>query len=130
EAREAGRRARARPRAAHLAKLAASRAELLDDDADVRLRDVDDDFLVRLERLTVRTRARDHARARHRELVPLAAHRLDQDPQVQLAAPGDGEGVGRVRVLDPQRDVALQLAHEPLADLTARHELPLAPGER
>src|SRR5690606_41454958 len=53
------------------------------------LRDVDDDLLVRLERLAVRALARDHARPRDRELVPLAAHRLHQDPQVQLAAPGD-----------------------------------------
>src|SRR5690606_41329624 len=82
-------RAVSRSRAGHLAQLAAPRAELLDVDAHVLLRDVDDDLLVRLERLAVRALARDHARPRDGELVPLAAHRLHQDPQVQLAAPGD-----------------------------------------
>jgi hypothetical protein len=37
------------PGAAHLEHLAAAAAELLDDDADERLRHVDDDLLVRLE---------------------------------------------------------------------------------
>ena len=51
------------------------------------------------------------------ELVALAAHRLDQDRQVQLAASAHEEDVGAVGLLDAQRDVGLELAPEPRAKL-------------
>ena len=44
-----------------------------------------------------------------RHLVALAAHHLDEDRELQLAAPGDLERVGRVGRLDPDRDVGQHL---------------------
>jgi hypothetical protein len=72
----------------------------------------------------------DHARLAHRELVALAAHVLDEDREVQLAAPRDEEHVGVGRLLDAQRHVREQLAVEALAQLAARHVLAFLPGER
>jgi hypothetical protein len=45
-----------------------------------------------------------------RQFVALAAHVLEQDRQVQLAAAGDLEDAVLVRLLDLQRHVALQFA--------------------
>src|SRR3990172_8406991 len=71
-----------------------------------------------------------HARARHRQLVAFAAHVLQQDREVQLAASRDQEHVGVRRVLHAQRHVAHALALEPLPDLPAGDVPALAPGER
>jgi len=49
----------------------------------------------RLAALTVDL-ARDDLGARHGELVALAAHRLDQDPELELAAAGDEERLGPI----------------------------------
>ena len=64
------------------------------------------------------------------ELVPLAAHVLDQDAEVQDAAAEDLEDVFPVRLLHAERDVAEQLALEAVADLAARHELARLARER
>ena len=48
---------------------------------------------------------------------------------MQLPTPRYSEGVWCVRVLHAQRDVALQLAIQPLAQLPAGHVLALAPGQ-
>ena len=76
---------------------AAALGQLLDDDAGIRLVDVDDHFLDRLELLAGRlVGAHDHARAADGQLEALAPHGLDQDAELQLAAAGDLEGVGFV----------------------------------
>ncbi len=49
---------------------------------------------------------------------------------MQLPSPRHREGIGRVGVLDPQRDIALQLAIQPLSQVPPRYELPLATRER
>ena len=49
--------------------------------------------------------------ARYGELVTFPPHCLHQDAEVQLTASGDRERVGRFRVFDAQRDVALELAN-------------------
>ena len=49
---------------------------------------------------------------------------------MQLAAPAHAHDVRLVRVVDAQRDVALQLAVQALAQLAAGDELAFAPGER
>src|SRR6185503_16119030 len=59
------------------------------------------------------------------QLEALAAHRLDQDRELQLAPAEDAEGVGGGRLLDPQAHVLPALLEEPLAQLARRH---LAPG--
>src|SRR3546814_7412760 len=72
----------------------------------------------------------DDLGTRDRQLVTLPAHVLDQDGEVKLAAAGDLEPVRRIRRLDPKGDVVDQLLVEALAQLPARHELALAPGQR
>src|SRR5690606_8384433 len=121
--------ARAPARVPHLQHFALACAERLDDDADEGLGDVDDDLFVGLEELAVGTAARDGSWPRDRELVPFAPHRLHEDPEVELPSTRDGEGVGGVGVLDPERDVALELPVEALAELPARDEAAFAPGE-
>ncbi len=71
----------------------------------------------------------DDLRTRDLELVALAAHRLDQNGQVQLAASRDDKLVGCAAVLDTHADVGLQFAIEPRAQLARGAELALASGE-
>ena len=68
---------------------------------DVLLDRVDDQVLDRLVQSPVDL-AGDDLGPRDGELVALAAQRLDQDRQVQLAATRDQELVGAVGVLDAQ----------------------------
>ena len=73
----------------------------------------------------------DDARLRHRELVAFAAHVLEQDRQVQLAAAHHLEDAVLVGVAAPcSATLRLQLAVEPVADLPAGDELAFAAGER
>ena len=61
-----------------------------------------------------------HARPADRQLEALAAHGLDQHRQLQLAAAGDLEGVAARRRAHPDRDIALGLAQQSVADLPRR----------
>ena len=61
--------------------------------------------------------ARDDFRAGDLELVPLAAHRLDQNREVQFTPAGDREDIGLLGRLNPQGEVGLQFAVQPLAEL-------------
>ena len=54
------------------------------------------------------------------QLVALAAHRLDEHGQLQLAAAGDLDDVGRVGLVEADRHVAEHLALEALAEVAAR----------
>ena len=58
----------------------------------------------------------EHARPRDRELEALAAHRLDQHAQLQLAAAGDFDRVLVVGLAHADGDIALGLAQQALAD--------------
>ena len=71
----------------------------------------------------------DHLGLADGQLVALAPHRLDQDREVQQAPAGDDERVALVGRLDPEGDVRLQLAVEPLLEVPRGEELPLA-GQR
>ena len=73
---------------------------------------------------------RQHVRGADLQLVPFAAHRLDQDGQVHLAAAHDAERVGRGRILDLEGDVLEQLAVEAVADLAGGDVLALLAGKR
>mgnify|MGYP003694780515 CR=1 FL=1 len=106
----------------------AGRQELRDD-ADVVLRDVDEERLHRLHQLAVLL-ASDDRRLRDLQLVALAAHGLDQHGELELAAAGDPQRVGRAGLLDPQAHVLARLGKEPLADLPRRHVLTLAAAPR
>src|SRR6267143_6483910 len=69
--------------------------------------------------------ARDHLGLGYLELESLAAHHLDQDRELELAAPRDLGAVGGIRVLDPDRDVAQRLLEQPLPHLARRHVAPV-----
>ena len=66
----------------------------------------------------------------HLELVPLTPHRLDEDRELELAATGDLDDVGRIGLLEADRHVAQHLAVEALAQVSGGEELPLLAGER
>ncbi len=86
-------------------------AHLFDHDAGEVLIDVDLDFLDRLQALAgPEIVPVDHPRPADRELEALAPHGLDQDAELQLAAPGDFEGVLIVGLPHVDRDVALGFA--------------------
>ena len=76
----------------HLGHLAAARAGELDHRADVGVRHVDDQEFVRLAGLAV-DRPEDDLGLADGQLVTLAAHRLDQDGEVEQTAAGDHERV-------------------------------------
>src|SRR5262245_50699894 len=115
----------------HLLKLAASFRQLSHDHARVLLVDVDDHFLNGLQSPAGGgIDPQHHARARDGELEPLAAHRLDQDTELQFAASGHLVGILAILVLsDADGDVALGLPQEPVADNTALELVALLAGE-
>ena len=116
-------------RGLHLDHLGAARAgDLLEHGAGVVVVDVDGDFLDRLELLAV-VLAEENARARDRQLEALAAHVLDQDAHLQLAAAGDLEGVAAGGVGDADGDVRLRLLEQALADDAGLDLAAVAPGE-
>lgn len=74
--------------------------------------------------------ASDDLRPRDVELVPRAAHGLDQYRDLELAAARHHEDVRRIGRLDLDGDIAERLAPEPVADLTAGEEPPVQSRER
>ncbi len=72
----------------------------------------------------------EHARTRNAELVALAAHRLDEDAELQFAASGDFHGVLLVGLGDAQRDVALRLTQQAVANHPAGDLVAFGAGER
>ncbi len=94
----------------------ATLAERLHDRALVRFVDVDGQRLERLEHLPPSIWRLSTCGLPTRQLVALAAHVLDQDGQVQFATAEHAEHVGVGSFLDAQRDIALQLAEQTLAE--------------
>ena len=82
--------------------------------------DVDDHFLHGLQALARGLiRVVDDAGTRHRQLEAFAAHVLDEHAELKLAAPRDVIGV-LVRILgDADRDIALGLFHQAVANDSA-----------
>ncbi len=109
--------------------VALRRAERLDGRARILLGNVDDDVLDRFVAAAVAL-GDDDLRLGDGQLVAFAAHRFDQDREMQLAAAADFERVGGLGVGDAQRDVRLELAHQTLANLARREELALLAGKR
>ena len=105
------------------------RASSLGDDADVVLGHVDRHPLDRLVDLAVDL-AGDDLRLAGGQLEALAAHQLEQDDELQLAAALDLPGVGALGVVDPDRDVADQLCVEAVADLARGQLGAVAAGQR
>ena len=113
----------------HLLEPALPAGERLLDLADVVRRDVDGDPLVRLLDLAADLVEED-LRPGRRQLEALAAHLLDQDRQLELAAAADLEGVAGFGRVDLDRDVAEDLAIQAGLDLAARDVLALAAAQR
>src|SRR5205085_1315741 len=113
----------------HADQLALAVAHQLHNAAHVLLGHVDDEVLDGLEERAVLVAAHDDLRLADAQLVALAAHVLDEDAQVQQAAPAHLEGVLVFGLLDLQGDVGLQLLHQPLAEVAAGDVLALAAGE-
>ena len=74
--------------------------------------------------------AEQHLGPRHGKLEALAAHGLDQNAELQLAAAGDLHRVAFLRFGDAQRDIAFGLAQQAVADHAARHLVAFGAGER
>ena len=117
-------------RGAHFDHLALALGHFLHDDARMLLVDVDHHFLDRLEQVARFVARIEHFGTRDAEFEAFAAHRLDQDRELQFAAAGDDIGVGIGRRLDMQRDIALGLLEQAVADDAARHLVALGAGER
>ena len=113
---------------AHVDQLRLAGAELLHHGADVCLRHLDHEVLDRLAEHAVDGFG-DDLRAADLELIALAAHGLDQDGQVQLAAAADLEGVGGIGLLDAEGDVCLDLLEESVADVAGGDILALSARE-
>jgi hypothetical protein len=83
----------------HLGHRAAPRADLGDDDALEFFGDVNHEIFDRLHQLAVDLFRDDH-RPRHLQLESLAAHHLDEDGELQLAAAEHFHLLGRVGRFD------------------------------
>src|SRR6185369_8262167 len=101
---------------------------LLDDGALVLGSDIHHQVFHRLHLLAVLL-ADDDLRLGYCQFKSLAAHVLDQNRKVQLAAARDLEGVGAVGVLHPQGDVGAQLLDEAIADVAGGDPFPFPSGK-
>ena len=115
--------------AAEIGDAALARRELLGDGADVLVGNVAHAALLRLELLAVDFLG-DHLGPADLQLVALAAHRLDEHRQLQLAAAGDLDDVGRAGLEQLDRHVAEQLSVQPVDQVAAGEVLAVLAGER
>src|SRR5438093_4933996 len=113
----------------HFGHDAAAHRQKLRHHADVVLRDVYQEQLHRLLQLTVDLIGNDCG-LRRLQLIPSAPHGFDQDSKLQLAPAHEAEGVRLLALLDAQTHALAQLATQPFAQLSGRHELALAAGPR
>ena len=88
---------------------------------------VDHDGLVRFL-AAIRSVLEEDARAADRQFEAFAAHGLDEHAQLELAAPGNFEGVLLGAFGQADRDIAFGLPLEPLADHAALHLVAFAAG--
>ena len=113
----------------HVRELSLARAEAFHDSAHVLLRHFDRQVLDWLAELAVDCLV-DNFRFADLQLVALAAHLLDEDGQMQLAAARYLEDIRRIRLFDLHRDVRLDFLEQAVAQMAARDELAFAAGER
>ena len=90
--------------------------------ADVLLRHLYDRLFKRLEQ-AVGSLLFDNSRPGDLKLVPLPAHGLHENREMQFTPARHGEGIGHLGLLDPQGNVPLKFLHESIANLSGRYEL-------
>lgn len=98
--------------AGHVIQNAAAAADFLDDGARVLAGHVGDHLFHRLQLIAVLVVVEQHFRLGNLEFIALAAHILDEDGEVKLAAAADAEGIGGVGLLHAEGNVGLKLAHQ------------------
>ena len=113
----------------HVEEVALAGADLLDDGTGAVAGHIHHKALHGLALLAVDL-LQQHTRGADLELIAFAAHGLDQDGQVHLAASGHIQGgVGAFDLGDAQGHVLQRLAHQTVADLAGGDVLALAAGE-
>ena len=112
----------------HLDHPALARRQLLGEHADVFLGRVDHQQFHRLVQNAVDA-AHHHLGFAHRQLVPFAPHHFDQDRQLQLAAAGDLEGIGRIGRFDADRNVAQHFLLKAFLDFARGDVFAIVAGE-
>ena len=95
--------------------------QLLGNDAGVGIATVDGELLDRLQELAVLP-AKDHLRTADAQLEPLAAHRLDEDGELELAAPLYQYAVVVLDLFHLDGDVLQRLAVQAVANLAHLHD--------
>ena len=95
--------------------------QLLGDDAGVGVATVDREMLDRLQAIAV-LHAKDHLWPADAQLEPFAAHRLDEDGELELAAPLDQQAVVTLDLFDFDGDVLQRLAVQAVANLAHLHD--------
>ena len=98
----------------HLRHLALARAELFNDHPKKRLRAVDHQQLHRLMQLPV-DRLGQNLRLADHQLIPLAAHHLDQNRQLQFSAAHHFKGVRAPGLFHFDRNVGQQFLIQAVA---------------
>ena len=114
----------------HIDQFALALSQLLDDIARKLFGDIDDALLDGLKPLSFFIIMIDDLCLADRKLISFAAHRLNKNGQVQLAAAGDLEGLGRISILDPQRNIRIKFSVEPVADMAAGDIFSVFAGQR
>ena len=115
----------------HLDHLGLALRHLLHDDAGMDLVDVDHDLFDRLFQLARCRSRRSSTLGRDTDSSkPSRRIGLDQDAELQFAAAGDLHRILVVGFADAQRDVALGLAQQPVADHAAGDLAAFGAGER
>ena len=112
----------------HVAQLAPAPADFLDHLSLVLDRHFDGQLFIGLQRLAVHL-AHDDLGLGDLQLIAFPPHRLDEDRQMQFAAPGDQELVGGVGLLHAQGDVGFQFLEQPVAEIPGRDVFAFPPGE-
>ena len=113
----------------HVLHLGLALAELLHDRALVFFLQVDGEALKWFEPFAAFL-LENHTGTANSQFEAFAAHRLDQDRQVQFAAAGHSELVGVVLLFNTQGDIVDQFAIEAVLNIARGDELAFATGER
>src|ERR1700724_3552133 len=113
----------------HVHDLAFARSERLQNVAQIFVRKIDIKIFDRLQQLAVFVAMKDDLGSRDHYFVALAPHLLDQDGDLHLAASMNFKCPRRLRVVELKRNVTAGFPDEPVANMSRRHEFPLASGK-